>query len=294
MGSLLHVAMRKLILLSLFLPLMSQASVDMIRINTELFINQPQIDFHTITISNNALKQKMVRYLFDHDQLNHEGTKAFALDAKFDSYYQLFQESYRLIDLDNDQIPELIFSGYVSKDEEKEHFEIYRDEKGIPTKIYDEIGHLLAYKIHPNTKETLLFHHKYPCCVNASHSINRLRLVGGKLQLVKRYFVAREAGDMKGVFFPAKTTFTGKFHTTRKIETLRWSGSIITKDAWKERFPKNTIARYASGSIYTILAEENGWYYVLMHTPPMLEENKVINPVNFEEIAVFGWLKKGV
>ncbi len=286
--------MRKLILLIAFFPLMGQASVDMIRVDPTLFIHQPLTDFNPITVSNDALKQKMVRYLFDHDQLNHERTKAFSLEAKFDAYYQLFQASYQLIDLNNDQIPELIFNGYVSKDDEKEHFEIYRDEKGIPTKIYDEIGHLLAYKIHPNTKEILLFHHQYPCCVNASHNINRLRLVEGKLQLVKRYFVAREAGDMKGVFFPAKTQFTGKYLETHKVSTLRWSGSIISKDAWENRYPKNTIARYEAGSIYTILAEENGWYYVLMHSPPMLEENKVINPANFSDVAVFGWLKKGV
>lgn len=292
MGSLLYVAMGKIILLIAFLPLMCCASVDMIRVNPELFIHQPQTDFTAITISNDALKQHMVRFLFEHDQLNHEGTKAFSLDATFESYYQLFKDSYRLIDLNNDQLPELIFSGYVTKEDEKEHFEIYFDLKGVPTKIYDEIGHLLAYKRQPNTHEILLFHHQYPCCVNASHNLNRLRLVDGKLQLVKRYFVAREAGDMKGKFFPAKTAFTGKYYTTSKISTLRWSGSVIKKDAWQGRFPENTIARYEVGSIYTILAEEKGWYYVLMHSPPMQEENKVINPANFNEVAVFGWLKK--
>jgi len=292
LGSLLRVTMKKRILLSFFSPLLIQASVDMIRINPTLFLNQPQTEFSSITLANNGLKLRMVRYLFDHDMLNHEGTKAFALDAKFENYYQIMKENYRLIDLNNDQTPELIFSGYVSKDDEKEHFEIYRDEKGVPTKIYDEIGHLLAYKIHPYTQEILLYHHQYPCCANASHNINRLRLIDGRLQHVKRYFVAREAGDMKGSFFPVKTQFNGKYYSTHKIETLRWSGSVIAKNAWKDRFPKNTIARYESGSIYTILAQENGWNYVLMHTPPMIEENKVINPANFGEVAVFGWLKK--
>lgn len=284
--------MRKFAFLLAFVPLFTSATVDMTRIDPYVFLRDPQTDLSKITISNDVLKHSLVSYLFDHDQLNHEGTKAFTKDAQFAPYYQLFQARYRLIDLNHDSTPELVFEGSVSKDDEREHMEIYRMENGIPKKIYDELGHVLAYLIQPNTQEVLLFHHQYPCCLNASHNINRLRFVDNKIQQVRRYFVAREAGDMKGRFFPAKVTFTKRSKTTEKIVELRWSGAVIAKDAWFGRSQENLVARYDTGSVYSILAEENNWYFVLMHTPPKLEANRVVNPANLTETAVYGWLDK--
>lgn len=264
------------------------------RVDVKLFIHQPQEDFSKIIIADEAKKEQLVRYLFDHDLINHQGTRAFAIDAQFAPYYAAFKDLYRLIDLNNDGNPEIIFEGLVSTDDEKEHVEIYTVKKGIPTRIYDEIGHFPAYKIHPNTGEVLLFQHQYPCCLNASHMIMRLRLVQGKIQAVKRYFVAREAGDMKGKFFPAKTTFTGKLATTKKSVDLRWSPGIITENAWKQRTQENRIASYPKGAKYQILAREKGWMYVRMQTAPEQETgNKVINTANFEETAIYGWLKSG-
>jgi hypothetical protein len=286
--------MRKLAFLFAFLPVAAMASVDMTRIETALFIREPLTDLDKITAQNDGLKRQLVLYLFEHDLLNHEATKAFDTDAPFGPYYAAFQSRYRLIDLDRDGHPELLFNGYVTQDDDREHVEIYRTEKGIPKKIYDELGHIPAYKIHPNTGEILLFHHQYPCCLNASHNLDRLRLVEGKIQRVRRYFVARQAADMKGVFFPKQTTFTGRYKQLGKEAVLRWSGSVIGQDAWKGRTPENIVAHYEKGAVYTVLAEEKGWYYVLMHSPPKLgTKEKAVNPANLQETALYGWLEKG-
>lgn len=284
--------MKKTLLSLLFLPAVLMASVDMTRINASLFINNPETDFGKILVNDPALKRQLVNSLFDQDMLNHAFTKAFSTDATFEAYYRAFEEKYTLIDMDRDGDPELIFSGLVSADDEREHFEVYSGKNGQLTKIYDELGHLLAFKIHPNTQEILLYHHQYPCCLNASHNINRLRKVGAALQQQKRYFVAREAGDMKGDFFPDQVHFSGKFRHTKQIVSLHWSGEKISREAWSRRVQKNSVARFEKGTIYTVLAEEKGWLYVLIYTPPMVEENAVINPSNFNDTKLFGWLKK--
>lgn len=264
----------------------------MTRVNPELFINRPQTDLAVITKNDAALKEKWVRSLFDHDILNHEGTRAFSTTANFNTYYAVFKERFYLIDLNNDGTPELVFQGFVSRDDEKEHVEIFRSVNGELTRIYEEVGHILAYKIHPNTQEVLLYHHQYPCCLNASHNLNRLRLVAGKMQAVKRYFVGRETGDMKGVFFPGKSHFPSNLKETKKEVQLRWSGSVIIKNAWIRRVQANVIAPYKKGSLYMVLAEENGWLFVRMQTPPEIGDNKVVNPNNLQETAVYGWLEK--
>lgn len=264
----------------------------MTRVNPELFIHQPQTDLSLITQNDATLKEKWVRSLFDRDILNHEGTRAFSLTADFSTYYTAFKERFRLIDLNHDGTPELVFEGFVSKDDEKEHVEIFLLVNGEPTRIYDEIGHILAYKIHPNTQEILLYHHQYPCCLNASHNLNRLRLTEGKLQAVKRYFLGREAGDMKGTFFPKQSRFSTRLKTTKKDVELRWSGAVISKNAWTRRVQSNIIAPYKKGSLYKVLAEEKGWLFVRMQTPPEIGDNKVVNPNNLQETAVYGWLEK--
>lgn len=284
--------MKKILSILVFLPAFTFASVDMTRVNAALFIHEPQTDLSAVETKDEALKEKWVRSLFDADKLNHELSKAYATDADFGTYYKTFAARYRLIDLNRDGQPELLFEGMVSTEDDREHVEIYRSEKGSLKKIYDELGHILAYKIQPNTQEVLLFHHQYPCCLNASHNLNRLRLVNGELQAVKRYFLGRNAGDMRGKFFPDAVKFTGKYRETTKTVELRWSGSIIKKDAWVRRAPENVIARYEKGSVYTILGEENGWHFVLMHAAPIQETSVVVNTANLKETAVYGWIRK--
>lgn len=265
------------------------ASVTMTRVDPTLFIANPETDLDKVTITNEALKRSMVKYLFDADLLDHVGTKAYDNQAVFDKYYTQFSALYRLIDLNNDGLPELIFNGFVSSDDDKEYLEIYGTKKGVVTRLFKEIGHVLAYKIQPNTKEVLLYHHQYPCCENASHNLNRLRLIGNELQLQKRYFIGRDSG-MIGSFFPKKVQFTSENKRFSKTTKLYWSPAIVTTDAWPRRSQTNVIASYAASSVYTVLAQTKSWSFVLVKSAPMITPNNVINPANFLQTWIYGWV----
>ncbi|MBP5984058.1 MAG: hypothetical protein KA734_10060 [Fluviicola sp.] len=265
------------------------ASVTMTRVDPTLFIANPETDLDKVTVTNEALKRSMVKYLFDADLLDHVGTKAYDTQAVFDTYYTQFSALYRLIDLNSDGLPELIFNGFVSSDDDKEYLEIYGTKKGVVTRLFKEIGHVLAYKIQPNTKEVLLYHHQYPCCENASHNLNRLRLIGNELQLQKRYFIGRDSG-MVGPFFPKKVQFTSENKRFSKTTKLYWSPAIITTDAWPRRSQTNVIASYASSSVYTVLAQTKSWSFVLVKSAPMITPKNVINPANFLQTWIYGWV----
>lgn len=265
------------------------ASVTMTRVDPTLFIANPETDLDKVTVTNEALKRSMVKYLFDADLLDHVGTKAYDTQAVFDTYYTQFSALYRLIDLNNDGLPELIFNGFVSSDDDKEYLEIYGTKKGVVTRLFKEIGHVLAYKIQPNTKEVLLYHHQYPCCENASHNLNRLRLIGNELQLQKRYFIGRDSG-MVGPFFPKKVQFTSENKRFSKTTKLYWSPAIVTTDAWPRRSQTNVIASYAASSVYTVLAQTKSWSFVLVKSAPMITPNNVINPANFLQTWIYGWV----
>ncbi len=265
------------------------ASVTMTRVDPTLFIANPETDLDKVTVTNEALKRSMVKYLFDADLLDHVGTKAYDTQAVFDTYYTQFSALYRLIDLNSDGLPELIFNGFVSSDDDKEYLEIYGTKKGVVTRLFKEIGHVLAYKIQPNTKEVLLYHHQYPCCENASHNLNRLRLIGNELQLQKRYFIGRDSG-MVGPFFPKKVQFTSENKRFSKTTKLYWSPAIVTTDAWPRRSQTNVIASYAASSVYTVLAQTKSWSFVLVKSAPMITPNNVINPANFLQTWIYGWV----
>ena len=265
------------------------ASVTMTRVDPALFIANPETDLDKVTVTNEALKRSMVKYLFDVDLLDHVGTKAYVTQAVFDTYYTQFSALYRLIDLNNDGLPELIFNGFVSSDDDKEYLEIYGTKKGVVTRLFKEIGHVLAYKIQPNTKEVMLYHHQYPCCENASHNLNRLRLIGNELQLQKRYFIGRDSG-MVGPFFPKKVQFTSENKRFSKTTKLYWSPAIVTTDAWPRRSQTNVIASYAASSVYTVLAQTKSWSFVLVKSAPMITPNNVINPANFLQTWIYGWV----
>ncbi len=267
------------------------SEVEMTRVNPALFIHRPQTNFDSITLSNEPLKSKMMEYLFENELIDHEGSKAYNPNAAFIHYYKQYKSLYRLIDLNRDGIPELVFNGFVSETDDREHLEIWGSKNGTVFRIYREVGHLLAFKIHPNTKEILLFHHQYPCCVNASHNLNRLRLVGEKMQLVKRYFLGRDR-DMVGPFFPKRSKFTPKYEVLKKRTALYWSPAVVEKDAWLLRSQSNRIAQYDSLTVYTVLAREKKWQFVLMKGAPVVEKNVVINPKNFAETWVYGWIKE--
>lgn len=280
-----------LIVLSFGFSLQSFGYVEMTHVDAKIFIADPETDFVKIQIRNEALKAKMVEFLFNNDLIDHIGTKAYDTEALFVNYYKQFGPLYQLIDLNNDKIPELIFNGYCTEEKEKEQLQIFTTIKGEPVSVYNGIGNLLAYKIHPNTKEILLYHHQYPCCENASHNLNRLRLVDNKIVLLKRYFIGRDRG-MSGNFFPEKSAFSGKFYYTKSKVTLRWSPEEINVGAWPRRSEKNIIANYPDSTNYSVLAEKGKWRFVIMHGPPVLEMNRVINPANFSNTWIYGWIRK--
>jgi hypothetical protein len=280
----------KISILFLSFSTLTWSYVEMTRVDARVFIASPETDFNKILVNNEALKAKMVEFLFNNDLVDHIGTKAYDPAALFVNYYKQFASLYQLIDLNNDQIPELIFNGYADEEKEKEHLQIFTTIKGELVSVYNEIGHLLAYKIHPNTKEVLLYHHQYPCCENASHNLNRLRLVDNKIVQLKRYFLGRDHG-MLGRFFPDKSVFSGKFYQTKSKTVLHWSPEEINKAAWPRRSEKNIIANYPDSTIYSVLAEKGRWRFVIMHGAPLTEENRVINPSNFSNTWIYGWIK---
>lgn len=265
--------------------------VEMTRVDAKIFIADPETDFSKIRVQNEALKARMVEFLFKNDMIDHSGTLAYDPNALFVNYYRQFASLYQLIDLNNDKVPELIFNGYPTEEKEKEQLRIFTTIKGEPVSVYNEMGHLLAYKIHPNTKEILLYHHQYPCCGNASHNLNRLRLVDTKMTLIKRYFLGRDTG-MQGKFFPEKSAFNGKFYLTKTKTSLHWSPEELTEAAWPGRSKKNIITSYPDSTAYSVLAEKGKWRFVIMHGAPVLEENRVINPSNFSDTWIYGWVKE--
>lgn len=267
------------------------ANVEMTRVNPQLLIHQAKENFDSISLSNETLKQTMVKYLFDNDLIDHIGTKAYDTDAKFSNYYKQFHALYRLIDLNNDGIPELIFNGFVAEGDDREYLQIFNSKQGVVEQVYNEIGHLIAYKIQPNTKEILLYHHQYPCCVNASHNLNRLRWINGKFQMLKRYFLGRDH-DMVGPFLPLKSQFTGIFNVLSNKTKLYWSPAVIEKDAWLSRSATNVIATYDSLTVYTVLAKVNNWKFVLMKGAPIIQKSVIINPANFTSTWIYGWIKE--
>jgi hypothetical protein len=280
----------KLTILFLSFSSLALSYVEMTRVDARIFIANPETDFSKIQVKNEALKAKMVEFLFNNDLVDHIGTKAYDPAALFVNYYKQFAPLYQLIDLNNDQVPELIFNGYANEEKEKEQLQIFTTIKGELVSVYNEMGHLLAYKIHPNTKEVLVYHHQYPCCENASHNLNRLRLIENKIVQIRRYFLGRDHG-MLGRFFPDKSNFSGKFYQTKAKTTLYWSAEEINKAAWPRRSEKNIIANYPDSTIYSVLAEKGKWRFVIMHGMPVAEENRVINPSNFSNTWIYGWIR---
>lgn len=256
-----------------------------------MFIPQAKTDIERFATIDPKLKEKWVKLLFDLDVVDHYLSKAYNVDAQFDTYYQVFEKNYFLVDMNHDKVPELIFSGRATQEVESEQLAIYAIHENKPTQLFLESGHFFAYLEQPNTKEILVYHHQYPCCENASHNINRLRLVAGKIQKLKRYFVGRDL-PMKGSFFPRSSTNTLAFHYTKNDKMpLRWSPEVITENAWKGRSQANVIANYPASSTYKVMSKHGKWLFVLMQNAPMIEENRVINPANFNDTWIYGWLK---
>lgn len=266
--------------------------VHMTRVEPALFIHQSKTDFGSVEKKDDVLKKKLVKELFDNDLVDHFGSKAYDTNADFEVYYLDYSSKYWLMDLDVDGNPELIFSGYVNPEDDRERFQVYASVDHQLRSVYSGVGHLLAYKIQPNTREILLYHHQYPCCENASHNLNRIRLVNGKIQTIRYYFLGRE-DRMVGPFFPKKVRFTSKYSESKTGFHLFWSPAKVKTNAWQGRSQANEITTFGKGSVYTVLATEKKWKFVLVKAAPELKKNLVINPENFRETSIYGWMPVG-
>ena len=255
-----------------------------------LFVNGGRTDFDSVLVIDDDFVKHEVKLLFDNDLLSHPFTKSHEANASFENYWKIYRTSWRRCDLNMDDRFELFFNGIVNFQDSMEILEIYVLKDIDYEAVYSSQGRLLAYKIQPFTKEIILYHHQYPCCESASHNINAIRIIDDKINLRKKYFVARP--DMKGVFFPKAVMFDDQYEYLQNKTKLYWSGGVINRDAWTRRTPSNVICRYKKETAYKVLAIEDGWKFVLMNGGPIQEDSRVINTSNFIDVKIFGWIRE--
>ncbi len=275
----------------LYLPVFANSKAVMPRINASLFVNNGLTDFSNLfKLIDPNLKLKVKR-LFDQDKLDHVDSKAYDLNAIFDNYWKNQSKYWYSLDMNLDGENELLYLSEFTEEIEMESFEIYVLLNDTYNCIYKETGHLLAYKIHPNTKEIILFHHSYPCCSSVSHNINMVRLINDKIALRKKYVVARDIG-MKGDFFPKHVKYSYEMNRLKKEETVRWSPNEINVSA-SESFQNNIVGKYEKDTPYRTLFVKGRWKYVLMCDKPMkrIPNQGIIDTDNFYDVKVFGWIK---
>ncbi|MBU2018140.1 MAG: hypothetical protein KJ941_00725 [Bacteroidetes bacterium] len=232
--------------------------------------------------------QAAVKGIFDLNQLDHEFSKAYDKNASFEVYWKNFSKYWFCLDMDADKIDEIIFSGPANSQEAKEYFQLYRLVKGEYKQLFWDDGHFAGFLKHPNTKELLVVHHRYPCCYNASHNINKIRLVNGELQFDKRLLLARDTG-MKGTsFFPNVARFDAKVYLLKKETPLYWSSEIIEKDAFSYS-PTNQITQFPAGTSYQVINKKGNWNYVMVLDAPPNLPSRIINPANLSDTKLMGW-----
>jgi hypothetical protein len=258
-------------------------------INLKLFTDQAQLDFSKIVNKDKKALELAVKYLYDNDKLQHDFTKAYTTNAKFVVYWKNFKDRWALIDMNRDGQDELIFSGLVTSNDEKEFVYIYAKYGKVWKEIFWDEGHFIGYQVHPNTSEIMLYHHRYPCCTQSSHNVNRMRWINEKMHFQKKYFLARDSG-MKGNFFPKKSNFHVKYRVLKEKKMLYWSDEVINEGAYLMS-KTNQIIHYQKGSYYKRLYSKGDWAYVMMVSPPIIELSRVVNANNLQDVKVFGWLQ---
>lgn len=278
-----------LLILLAFTSLASRAeSISLVDVPPHVFVNNGTTNFDSIFYKTEI--QSLVHELFNQQILNHDYTLEVHPNSNFKTYWSVFEERWNIIDLNNDGIGELIMQGQISSFDEKEYVEIYKKTDGKWTKIHGEVGRLLAYKIHPNTKKIILYQHKYPCCLSASHNIFVIRLIGDRIILKSRFFVGRDNGDMVGPFYPDSVKYPTNFEQLAEKTLLRWSPEVVNKNAFTNYSESNAIIHYDKGAYYKTLYTKDNWSFVLMYSGIINESAMVINPANFVNNPVYGWI----
>lgn len=265
-------------------------SISLVDVPVNVFVNGGKTNFDSIFHKTEI--QSLVKEIFEEGILFHDYTLEVHPNSNFKTYWSVFQDKWNIVDLNNDGEGELILQGLTTAFDEKEFVEIYKKFDGRWTKIHGEVGRLLAYKIHPNTKKIILYQHKYPCCNSASHNIITLRFLRNKIFTKSSFFVGRDSGDMVGPFFPDSVIHPSSFEQLTEKTLLRWSPKIVNKNAFTGYSDSNAIVHFDKGAYYKVLHNANGWFFVLMYSGITNEQAIVINPSNFVNKPIYGWIFK--
>jgi hypothetical protein len=276
------------LLLILIATISRAETISLVDIPSHVFVHQGKTNFDSL-IHHNDLVEK-VEALFNQELLYHDYTLEVHPNSNFKTYWSVFEKNWGVIDLNNDGVYELIFQGRVSSFDEKEYVEIFKKNEDNWERIHSDVGRLLAYKIHPNTKKIILYQHRYPCCYSASHSIIMVRLIGEKIITKSRFFVGRDGGDMVGPFYPDSVSYSSAFKQLTSKTLLRWSPAVVDSKAFINYSETNAIIHYEKGGYYKELYKKNGWAFVLMYSGIVHEQAVVINSVNFVNTPVYGWI----
>ena len=271
---------------------LSFSNVNSIEINSLTFVNNGKTDFSKIYENSENLKEN-IEILFNKDFLDHAYTRAYDIDADFEFYWSKNKMNWHFIDLNNDKINELLFlSNPSGKPDLYSLTELYVKKNNRFKLIYSESGAIYAYKIHKNTKEIVLFHHKFPCCSSKSNNIDMIRVINGKIKLRKKYFIANSE-ILKSNYIPKSVHYDIKFHYLTKETTLRWSSNNLSKKTGNF-LNENIIAFYPSKAPYKVLFSNRKWNYVLFYEAPLKSKKSTsaINPDNFSDVYVYGWIEK--
>lgn len=262
-------------------------------INPKLFVNGIKTNLYSILQKDNSEKTKLeVIKLWNLNQLSHDYTKVVSKEYTFKDYWRQFNNNWFLLDLNKDGNNELIFLGKSSYQFDSD-FEIlfYTAEKDGYKRLFAESGKLIGYKIQPNTNNIILYHHKAPCCDNGSHNIYTLRLLGTELHIKDKFFVGTDTGAMSGDFFPDMVNYTGAYKKLKSETIIHWSKQIIKSKAWIGRQESNAITAYPKNTYYKELFRDKEKSYVLISGNPVKEfSTRVINPANFIDKPIFGWI----
>jgi hypothetical protein len=281
----------KLISIFLFIFFSGQffaANVILPRLDYSLFAPEGKTDFENLFSQDKKAIKSTVFYLFEKGIASQSGSKAYDLKADYEKFWKVHSENFHLIDLNQDSIQELIYSGTIGDAEDKESFMIYVQYGEVWKEVYNEDGHLAAYSVHPNTGEILLYHHRYPCCSQYTHSVNRLRFLNNRVYKKEKYFIASDRG-MMGTIFPEKVFYPQDYHQLKEDKVLRWSSEAIKMNAF---YASNTsdVIGFAQGSYYKILARKAKSMYVIFYSPPKIEESRMVNPNNLQNSQVMCWI----
>ena len=261
-------------------------------IPVHVYVENPKVDFESIWIKDYDLKQHVKEIFETEGLIQHEKSLSMDPNSSFVDYWEQYKDNYRAIKFQKKGEVSILFQGYISATETKEHVQIFHKKGNNYEQIWRKHGKLIAYHIHPHTKEIVLFQHQYACCQSASHNIHRIRLINEKAHVVSRYFLGRDFGDMVGPFYPDSANHSPDFYKLEKEVPLRWSPKDVKENAFLNRAEKNIIIHFMEGSVYKILNESEDWLFVLMFSGMKDETSQVVNYNNIKNRAVYGWLRK--